>query len=68
METSAHVWASTLVVLVLIKSALHQRFGRWSGLHLNLTELMEILGEILKEFTYLRCVPKHMFVSQVFWT
>ena len=50
LETSAHVWASTSVGLVLIKSALHQRFGCWSGLHLNLTEFMEILGEILKEF------------------
>ena len=49
----AHVWASiflsTSLVLVLTKSALHQRFGCWSGLHWNLTELKEILGENLKE-------------------
>jgi len=55
VETSdAHVWASiflsTSLVLVLTKSALHQRFGCWSGLHWNLTELAEILGENLKEF------------------
>ena len=55
LETSdAHVWASiflsTSLVLVLTKSALHQRFGCWSGLHWNLTELAEILGENLKEF------------------
>jgi len=54
VETSdAHVWASiflsTSLVLVLTKSALHQRFGCWSGLHWNLTELAEILGENLKE-------------------
>ena len=41
---------STSLVLVLTKSALHQRFGCWSGLHWNLTELAEILGENLKEF------------------
>ena len=50
LENPAHVWALTSVVLVLIKSVLQQRFGCWSGLHLNLTELVEILGEILKEF------------------
>ena len=54
VETSdAHIWPSiflsTSLVLVLTKSALHQRFGCWSGLHWNLTELAEILGENLKE-------------------
>ena len=44
-----NTFLSTSLVLVLTKSALHQRFGCWSGLHWNLTELAEILGENLKE-------------------
>ena len=45
-----NTFLSTSLVLVLTKSALHQHFGCWSGLHWNLTELAEILGENLKEF------------------
>ena len=56
-----NTFLSSSVVLVLIESVLHQHFGCLSGLlhqcfgcssglHLNLTKLVEILGEILKEF------------------
>ena len=43
-----NTFLSTSLVFVLNKSVLYQRFGCWSGLHLNLTEFAEILGEKLK--------------------